>query len=63
MKRTLAAIGLLAAQLMVGGPAPKTATSSAPPPKLLREIDLNQIIAGVGDATRTPAFSFSPDEM
>jgi WD40 repeat protein len=66
-KRLTAAIfGFLTAQLMLSAPPPKTAPFIAPPPKLLREIDLNQIIqerAGVLPSNHSVrAVVFSPDE-
>src|ERR1700721_798461 len=63
---TAATLAFLAAQLALSAPPPKTAPLVAPPPKLLREINLNQIIqerAGVlpsDDSVR--AVVFSPDE-
>jgi hypothetical protein len=51
MKYTAAMIVLLAAQLV-----------SAPLPKLIREIDLNQIIPARPGSTHSAAFAFSPDE-
>ncbi len=51
MKYTAGMIVLLAARLV-----------SAPPPKLIREIDLNQIIPARPGLTHSPAFAFSPDE-
>ena len=51
MKYTPAMIVLLAAQLV-----------SAPLPKLIREIDLNQIVPARPGLTHSPAFAFSPDE-
>jgi WD40 repeat protein len=63
---TAAIIGFLAAQLALSAPPPKTAAVIAPPPKLLREINLNQIIherAGVLPSTHSVrAVTFSPDE-
>jgi hypothetical protein len=51
MKYTAAMVVLLAAPLV-----------SAPPPKLIREIDLNQIIPARPGFTHSAAFAFSPDE-
>jgi hypothetical protein len=51
MKYTAAAILLLASRLV-----------SAPPPKLVREIDLNQVIPPKPDFTPFAVFAFSPDE-
>jgi hypothetical protein len=56
---------LLAAQLALSAAPPNTAAVIASPPKLLREIDLNQIIherAGVLPSTSVRAVIFSPDE-
>jgi hypothetical protein len=51
MKYTTAMIDLLAAPLV-----------SAPPPKLIREIDLNQIIPARPGFTHSADFAFSPDK-
>ena len=63
---TAVILGFLAAQLALSAAPPNTAAVIASPPKLLREIDLNQIIherAGVLPSTHSVrAVIFSPDE-
>lgn len=66
MYRSAVFLGLFAAQLLVNAAPPKIAAPAPPPPKLLREINLNQIIqerAGLLPADHTVrTLVFSPDE-
>jgi hypothetical protein len=66
MNRNRAMFALFAAQLVLAAAPPTAGQINAPPPRLLREIDLNQLIgppAGLPPAARSvTALACSPDE-
>jgi WD40 repeat protein len=66
VKRTTAILGLFTAHLALSAQPPKTTPVIAPPPRLLREINLNQIIrerAGFLPSTHSVrTLAISPDE-
>ena len=66
MNRTTVFLSLLATELLLSGAPPKNAQPNPPPPKLLREINLNQIIQerpGLLPADHSVrTLAFSPDE-